>query len=333
MTSTASKTIFITGATGLVGSHVAEEAIARGHKVKALVRNSSDTRWLDTLGVEKVSGDLEDAAALENGVAGADWVINCAAKVGDWGSLEEFRRLNVGAFKLLLDAAVDAKTERFVHVSSLGVYEGRDHFGSDENVPVAAESLDAYTRSKVEAEALAREYYRDQHLPVSIVRPGFIYGPRDRTVLPKLLNVLKNKRFFFFGSGEQALNCIYVKNLVQAIFLAAEVPGAVGEVFNVTDGARVSKCDFVNRVADLSGIKRPTRKIPLWLAWTLAVLMERRAKRLKSDVPPLVNKARYKFLGLNLDFSTEKARRVLGYNPKYTTDQGLAEAIADLTGA
>jgi nucleoside-diphosphate-sugar epimerase len=330
MSTSGPKTIFITGATGLVGSHAAEEALARGHRVRALVRPSSDTRWLDRWGVEKVPGDLEDAAALRRGVEGADWVFNCAAKVGDWGTLEEFRRLNVAAFRLLLDAAADARVERFVHVSSLGVYEGRDHFGTDETVPPAAQSLDAYTRSKVEAEELALRYVKERGLPLSVVRPGFIYGERDRTVLPKLLDALRNKKFFYFGSGDQALNCVYVKNLVQAIFLAAEIPGAVGEVFNITDGARVSKKDFVGRVAELAGLPRPRRKIPLWLAWTLAVLMERRARRKNSPTPPLVNKARYKFLGLNLDYSTEKARRVLGYNPAYTTDEGLAAAMADL---
>src|SRR3954451_2945332 len=181
MTTTDRKTLFITGATGLVGSHVAEEAVARGYAVKALVRPSSDARLLDRWGVEKVEGDLEDPDALRRGCEGADWVFNCAAKVGDWGTLDEFRRLNVDALKLLLDAAADAKVERFVHVSSLGVYEGRDHFGTDETTPPAADSLDAYTRSKTEAEALALGYFKQRHLPVAIVRPGFIYGPRDRT--------------------------------------------------------------------------------------------------------------------------------------------------------
>ena len=244
-----SKTVFVTGATGLVGSHVVEEAISRGHRVRALVRGSSDTSWLDRQDVEKVIGDLEDPKALEEGVQGADLVFNCAAKVGDWGTLEEFRRLNVAALKRLLDASVDATVGRFVHVSSLGVYEGRDHFGTDESTPPAANSLDAYTRSKTEAEALVLEYHREKGLPVSIVRPGFIYGERDRTVLPKLLTVLKKGRFFYFGSGDQALNCIYVKNLVAALFLAAESPLAVGEVFNVTDGDRVSKRQFVGRQA------------------------------------------------------------------------------------
>jgi 2-alkyl-3-oxoalkanoate reductase len=323
------KTLFITGATGLVGSHAVEEALKRGFRVKALVRGSSDTRWLDSWGVEKILGDLEDAEALRQGVEGADWVFNCAAKVGDWGTLEEFRRLNVDALRLLLEAASQAKVGRFVHVSSLGVYEGRDHFGTDETTPPAAEALDGYTRSKVEAEALALQYVKERGLPLTVVRPGFIYGERDRTVLPKLVDSLRRGRFAYFGSGEQALNCIYVKNLVHALFLAAESPSAVGEVFNVTDGPRVSKKQFVGQVAQLAGLKPPRRKIPLWLAWTLAILLERRAKRLKSATPPLVNKARYKFLGLNLDFSIEKARRKLGYEPPYTTEQGLVAAMEE----
>ncbi|MEA2631186.1 MAG: hypothetical protein QOE66_1405 [Chloroflexota bacterium] len=330
MTTTGSKTIFVTGATGLVGSHAVEEALRRGHRVRALVRASSDPRRLDAWGVEKVAGDLADPEALRRGVAGADWVFNCAAKVGDWGTLEEFRRLNVEAFRHLLDTAADARVERFVHVSSLGVYEARDHYGTDETIPPAAESLDAYTRSKVEAEELALRYVEERGLPLAIVRPGFIYGPRDRTVLPKLLHSLRTGRFAYFGSGNQALNCIYVKNLVHGIFLAAEVPESVGQVFNLTDGGRVSKREFIGRVAELAGLRRPRRKIPLWLAWTLAILLERRAKRLGSTEPPLVNKARYKFLGLNLDYSIAKARRALGYQPPYTTEEGLIESLAEL---
>ena len=327
--SDASRTIFVTGGTGMVGSHAIEEALRRGHRVRALVRSSSDTRWLDAQGVEKVSGDLADVKALREGVTGADWVFNCAAKVGDWGTLEEFRKLNVDALKHLLDAATDAKVSRIVHVSSLGVYEGRDHHGTDEKTPPAADSLDAYTRSKTEAEVLALSYFKEKGLPVAIVRPGFIYGERDRTVLPKLLTNLRNGRFRYFGSGDQALNCIYAKNLVHAIFLAAEVPGAVGEVFNVTDGVRVSKKAFVGKVAELAGLKPPTKKIPLWLARFLANAMERRAKRIGATEPPLVNKARYKFLGLNLDYSIEKARKVLGYEPPFTTEQGLKAAMSE----
>jgi nucleoside-diphosphate-sugar epimerase len=324
-----SKTIFITGATGLVGSHAAEEALRRGHRVRALVRPTSDTRWLDQWGVEKVTGDLEDAQSLLRGISGADWVFNCAAKVGDWGTLEEFRRLNVDALRLLLDAATAAGTQRLVHVSSLGIYEGRDHHGTDETVPPAASSLDAYTRSKTEAEALVLMYHRERGLPAAIIRPGFIYGERDRTVLPKLLANLRRGTFAYFGSGEQALNCIYVKNLVHGIFLAAQSPRAVGEVFNLTDGEPVSKRRFVGQVAVLAGIRPPSRHIPLGLARFLAAVVEGAAKLRGARNPPLINKARFKFLGLNLDYSIEKARSVLEYQPPYSFDEAIQRAMAE----
>jgi 2-alkyl-3-oxoalkanoate reductase len=329
MTTDSAKTIFITGATGLVGGHAAEEALKRGHRVRALVRPTSDTRWLDRWGVDRIVGDLEDPEALRAGAAGADWVFNCAAKVGDWGTLEEFRRLNVEALRLLLDAACEARIERLVHVSSLGVYEGRDHHGTDETVPPAANSLDAYTRSKTEAEALVLEYHRSRGVPAAIVRPGFIYGERDRTVLPKLLTNLRRGTFAFFGSGEQRLNCIYVKNLVHAIFLAAESPAAVGEVFNLTDGEPVTKKRFVGRVAELAGLDLPRRHIPLPVARALAQIVEAAAKLVRAKKPPLINKARYKFLGLNLDYSIEKARRVLGYQPPFTFEEGMERAMAE----
>lgn len=329
MSSSSPKTLFVTGATGLVGGHVVEEALARGHRVRALVRATSDTRKLDEWGVEKILGDLEDREALAKGVDGADWVFNCAAKVGDWGTLEEFRRLNVEALRLLLDAAAQAKVEKFVHVSSLGVYEGRDHFGTDETTPPAAQSLDAYTRSKTEAEALVLSCGKERGLPVVVVRPGFIYGERDRTVLPKLLGSLRRGVFAYFGSGEQALNCVYAKNLVHALFLAAETPAAVGEVFNVTDGERVSKRRFVGRVAELAGLPAPKRKIPLRFAKLLSTVVEGIAKARKAKNPPIINKARYKFLGLNLDFSIEKAKKVLGYRPPYSFDEAIERAMVE----
>ena len=133
----------------------------------------------------------------------------------------------------------------------------------------------------------------------------------------------------YFGSGEQVLNCIYVKNLVHGIFLAAENPAAIGEVFNLTDGQPVTKKQFVGRVAELAGLKPPTRRLPLGLAKVLANVVEGGAKLRGAKNPPIINKARFKFLGLNLDYSIEKARRVLGYQPPFTFEQGIERAMAE----
>ena len=233
---------------------------------------TSDTRWLDRWGVEKVPGDLADAEALRRGVDGADWVFNCAAKVGDWGTLEEFRRLNVEALRLLLDAAADAGVERFVHVSSLGVYEGRDHYGTDETDPpgrrLARRLHPLQDRGRGPGPALR---HRSAGCPWPSSGPGFIYGERDRTVLPKLLN----------APPARAVRLLRLGRAGAQLHLRQEpgprhLPGRRGP-----RGRRRGLQPDRRRAASPSGSssagspswrasKPPRRKIPLWLAWVLA---------------------------------------------------------------
>ena len=119
--------ILVTGATGLVGSHVAEQARQRGIRVRALCRPGSDTSLLRDWGVEIVAGDLDDAASLQQACAGAKVIVHCAAKVGDWGPTDEYRQINVHGTRTLLDAALQfGSLKRWVQISSLGVYSGGD---------------------------------------------------------------------------------------------------------------------------------------------------------------------------------------------------------------
>ncbi len=313
----------VTGATGFIGSHVAERLVQEGYQVRTLVRPSSQTEFIDALGVEKVVGDLTDEQSVRDAVSGCDVVVHCAAMVGDWGPVEQYRKVNVEGMRYLLEAAAQQNVRRFVHVSSLGVYEARDHYGTDESVPPPRQHIDGYTQTKVESEELALQYHREHGLPVVVLRPGFVYGPRDRTVLPRLLEAIRTGRFRYFGSGQQALNAIFVGNLVEAIMLAVNNEQAVGQVYNLTDDEPISKRRFVGTVARLAGYPEPEKSIPLWLAKFLANVLEWRARRKGATKPPIVNKARVKFLGLNLDFSCEKAKRELGYKPPYSFDEGM----------
>ncbi|MGL6097342.1 MAG: NAD-dependent epimerase/dehydratase family protein [Fimbriiglobus sp.] len=321
-------TYLITGATGFVGSHVADAVVARGGTVRALARAGADTAHLQTLGAQIIAGDLTDPAAVAMAAAGVDCVIHCAAKVGDWGHADEYRKVNVDGLRALLDAVRGAPLTRFVHVSSLGVYAARHHHGTDEAEPLPDLHIDGYTQSKVESERLAVEYFRKHGVPVTVVRPGFIYGPRDRTVLPRLAERLGKKQVVYIAGGRYALNTTYVGNLVDAILLAAQNPAAVGEVFNVTDGEFVSKRKFFEAIADGLGLPKPKMSIPLWLATPMARWREGVFRRKNSPTPPRITQALVKFAGLNLDFSIVKARRVLGYEPKTGFDAGMAAALA-----
>lgn len=320
-------TYLVTGGTGFVGSHVAEQAIRRGHAVRCLARPNSDTAFLRAVGAEVVPGDLTDAAALAAAVRGVDVVVHSAAKVGDWGHVDEYRQVNVEGLRLLLDAVKGAPLQRFVHVSSLGVYAARHHFGTDEREPLPDDHIDGYTQSKVEAEKLALEYHRRHGVPVTVVRPGFIYGPRDRSVLPKLVTQLREGWIIYIAKGKYALNTTYVGNLVDAIFLAAEHPAAVGEVFNITDGEFVPKRRFFEAIADGLGLPRPRRNIPLFLGRFLANWREAVFRKKNKPHPPRITQAKLKFAGLNLDFGIGKARTVLGYDPQVGFADGMTAAI------
>ncbi len=317
----------VTGATGFIGSHVAETVAGQGKPVVALVRPGSDTSWLESLGVEVVRGDLFDVKALEQACESVAVIVHCAARVGDWGPVEEYRQVNVEGLRNLLEVARKVPLQRFIHLSSLGVYEARDHYGTDESEPLPTRHMDGYTQTKVEAEQLVRLYHQQYGLPAVILRPGFVYGARDRTVLPRLLQALEKKQVRYLGSGEQRMNTIYVGNLVQAILLAAEKKEAVGQTYNLTDGDEVTKRRFFETLAQVAGLPPPQGSVPRWLARILAASMETWARWRGDTQPPKLTRARVKFLGLNLHFSIDKARRELGYQPEPALEKGLQEAV------
>ena len=320
--------LLVTGATGLVGSHVVESARRKGIPTRVLVRESSDTRLLEEWGVERVTGDMTDAAALENAVAGVDWIVHCAAKVGDWGPVEQYRDVNVVGLENLLAAAESAGSlKRFIQISSLGVYEARDHYGTDETEEPNVIGIDGYTLTKVESENLVRKHIRENKLPATILRPGFIYGPRDRTVLPRLMAKIRDKGFKFLGSGDQLMNNTYVGNLVDAIFAAIERDQAIGEIYNIADQKLVSKREFVTTISQLAGYEVPSKSVPLPVAKSLAKVLEGLWKLLGKDEAPILSGARIKFLGLNLDFSIGKAKRELDYDPQVDFHEGMRITI------
>jgi len=320
--------LLVTGATGMVGRHVVERAITAGYRVRALAREGSDRSGFPS-DIEWHAGDLERPETLPSAFDGVELVVHAAAKVGDWGPLDEYRKINVLALEHLATAARHTgQVRRWVQISSLGVYPARDHFGTDETAAIDLEGLDGYTRSKAEAEELLHRHIAEG-LPGVILRPGFIYGRGDRHVLPRLAERIRGGKMKLIGDGAKLMNNTYVGNLVDAIFLALEKPDIVGQTFNIRDGRLVSKAEFVGAIVAHLGAK-PVGRVPPGIARVLAGLFEGVAKLLGSRQAPLLTKARYKFLGLNLDFSITKAERLLGYRPAVDFRDGMRISLEEV---
>jgi nucleoside-diphosphate-sugar epimerase len=319
--------ILITGASGMVGSLLARRLAEAGHNIRAMVRSAHRQPPLEGLDVELYQADLAEPESLPPALAGIDVVVHTAAHLGDWGPAEKFWAINVLALEHLLTAAYrKSRLRRWIQISSLGIYPARHHDGTDETVPPDLHGLDGYTRTKAEAEVLLGRHMDAYGLPAVILRPGFMYGPGDRNVVPRVIERIAAGQMKLVGSGQKVLNNTYVGNLVDAIVLALEKDEALGQTFNIRDERLVTREEFVNTIADYMGKPHPGR-VPQWLARASVGFIEGFARARGATTAPLLTRARIKFLTLNLDFSIEKARRLLGYQPRVDFREGIGEAL------
>lgn len=327
-----SEKMLVTGATGMVGSFVARRALEEGYDVRVLVRPDSNREMLEGVDAEICEGDLGDYESFPRAVKDIDIVVHAGAHIGDWGPAEKYRAINVVGLEHFLTAAEkEGRLKRWIQVSSLGVYPARHHYGTDESVPPDVKGLDGYTKTKAEAEIVLRRHIDQNELPAVIMRPGFIYGPGERHVIPRLIKRFEQGIVKFIGDGQKVLNNVYVGNFVDAVFLALNNDEALGETFNVRDQRLVTREEYLMTVADYLGKPRPGR-VPLWLARLACPFIEGFAKLKGATQPPLLTGATIKFMALNLDYSIEKAKRVLGYEAKVDFKTGMKEALDWATG-
>ena len=208
----------VTGATGLLGSHIVEKLTAAGERVRVLVRRGSDTAFLDSLdNVEKVVGDITDASSLVAAMSGVETVYHAAAQVGDWGPWERFVSVSINGTANMLAAARDAGVKRFLHISSISAYGHPDGEGMvlDESAPlgVSLHKWSYYSRAKVEAEKLAWGAYEKGDVPVTVVKPSWLYGQRDRASMPRMIRAISGGKAKLVGDGTNKLKLTYKRNV------------------------------------------------------------------------------------------------------------------------
>ena len=226
--------VFVTGATGLVGSHLVAELMAHGHEVVGLCRGGSDTSYLDRLGCAIVRGDVRsDAETLMPHMEGCQRLVHAAAQVYSGGAWPKIRESNVDGTRNVLTAARLAGVEHITHVSTVAVYGGGPGL-KDENAPIdhPIPPGDLYARSKREAEEVVRGIEERRGLPVTVVRPAAVYGERDRLMAPAMARLLRLPFVGLLGDGRNTLPVVYAGNVASALRLVVERCSG-GETFNV----------------------------------------------------------------------------------------------------
>lgn len=321
----------VTGATGLLGSHIVENLVAAGQPVRALVRKGADTSFLDRCGVEKACGDVTDAASLKAAMAGVTTVYHSAAQVGDWGPWDRFVAVTIEGTRNILNAARDAKIGRLLHVSSISTYGHPDGEGLvlDETAPLGVNlhKWSYYSRAKVEAEKLAWEYYHRGDVPLTVIKPSWLYGPRDRASMPRLIRAIRAGKGKLVGDGNNKLNLTYAGNEAQGCILAATNPKGLGQIYNLCSDGDITQREYFNKVAECIGAKPVTRSVPYSLAYNAAFAMEIFGHLFRTKKPPLVTRYAVWLMGRRCFFSAEKARRELGWQATVGYDEGIRRAV------
>jgi nucleoside-diphosphate-sugar epimerase len=314
----------VTGATGLLGSHVVEQLVARGEHVRALVRPTSNTTFLRSLGVELVEGDLDQPATLPAAVEGVDVVYHCAARVGDWGPWSLFKSAIIDATAHIVAACQKVGIARLLHISSINVYGHpllRPGQWLSEDDPLGQKLwwADHYCRAKVEAE----RYVRESGLNWTMVRPSWIYGPRDRNSLPRVLKAIQAGRAALVGKGDNLLNIVYAGDVADGVLRAAAHPGGVGRAYNLASEGAISQRDFLNALTDTLQLPRVRRRFPYWLAFTGGLLAELVGRAIRLGRPPHFTRYAVALIGRSTRYSIDRARAELGWQPRMPPLDGL----------
>lgn len=316
--------VALTGASGYTGGRLLHALRARGDEVVALVRPASVTPELRSSGARIVEGDLAGFAGLERLVEGAEAAIHVAAVYRSAGHPDRYyREVNVEGTERLLEAAARAGLSRFVHTSTVGVYGHVEHPPADEATPLAPD--DIYQRTKAEADSLALSFGRRRGLPVTVVRPGAIYGPGETRLL-KLFRAIARGRYALVGSGEPFYHPVYIDDLLDGFLLALEKPEAVGEAFILAGPRYVSQRELASLIARHTGGGILPFRVPAWPLRVAGALCE--AVFVPLGFEPPLHRRRVDFWVKSRAFSIQKARRLLGYAPRVDLDDGIARTVA-----
>lgn len=315
--------VLVTGASGFIGSHVARALSMAGHDVLATGR---DATRLATFVRTPIAVDTADLAtdSLEKLVIGRDAVVHCAALSSPWGTREAFRQANVLATERLLQAAHHAGIARFVHLSSPSIYfRLADQFDIPETFVPPQRWINPYAETKWQSEQCVADA-RYAAMSRIILRPRAVFGEGDRAIFPRIVNLARRGWFPQIGSGEALIDTTYVGNVADAVLAALSAPNhADPQVFNITNGEPLPVNALLRRLFAALGMRVRLVRLPRRMALVLGTLAEGAARIRPGQPEPRLSRYGVGVLGYAQTLDISHARRVLGYRPRVSVDEGI----------
>lgn len=322
--------LLVTGGTGFIGSHLAEEGRRRGAEVVVFgltdrPEEQANAALLTGMGAEVISGSITDAELCRRAARGATHIFHLAVAMREGGKSDEFfDAINLDGTRHLLQAATTQRVHRFVYCSTIGIYGHRAPGITSEDSPLSPGNI--YERTKVAAERLVRDFAENCALPSVVLRPADVYGPRDQRLL-KMFKGVSRGRFPLFGSGNGRRHMVYVDDVVSAFFKACERDEAVGEGVIVAGPRACTLRELLDEVRAATGSHRYGVRLPLAPMLGLAAVVEDVSAALAIDPP--IYRRRMDFFHSDSAFDTSRAREVLDWEPKVDLREGIRRTLED----
>jgi dihydroflavonol-4-reductase len=308
----------VTGATGFIGSHLVEALLQRGDQVRCLIRKTSDLKWLKGLPIEVAQGDCNDKDSLREAVTSVDLVFHLA---GVTKAVEEktYFEVNAVGTENLIHVCLEHNShlQKFIYLSSQAA-AGPCQNGGKKKESDPCEPVSPYGQSKRMGEDFALAHAHE--LPLLILRPSAVYGPRDRDIYT-FFKLLSKRIKPCLSSEDQHISLCYVEDVVQAILLSAQTQEPSGEIFFLSDGQDYRWEEIGDIVTQAMETKAICVRVPEWMVFGVASLSEYLSKI--SGKPSLLSKGKVEeMVQKNWVCDITKAKRVLGFEPKVSLMEG-----------
>jgi nucleoside-diphosphate-sugar epimerase len=314
--------IHVTGGTGFLGRHLVEKLSSCGHSIVFGGRNLEQAKVIEKANCQFVPLDLEDSTSVAKFVEQADVVVHCAAKSSDWGDYQGFYQANVIGTRNVALCCAAHEVRKIIHISSPSIYyQHTDQFDMKEASQLPLNSVNHYARTK----RLAEEELLEHSSPMTeviILRPRGIFGERDFNILPRIIELSRQKRLPYINGGQALTDITYVGNVVHSIELCINNSQDLNrEVFNITNGESLTYDTMVRLLFVALGEPIGYKRIHLGVAKILASCCEIGAQL--TGRPPVLNRYALGLLSYSQTLNIDKAKDKLGYAPLYTIEEGI----------